>query len=128
MLKTKIIFLLAIFWTAFVTTFSLISLGDIGNDVPIPNKDKYVHFMFYFIFVSVWYLYLNKINPISKNKWIVLIAAISFGILMEISQGVFTTTRSPDVFDVISNSVGAIFGLLFITTILKNKPNNKISH
>lgn len=128
MLKTKIVFGLAIFWTAFVTTFSLISLGDIGNDVPIPNKDKYVHFTFYFVFVSVWYLYLNKMNPISRNKWMVLIAAISFGILMEICQGVFTTTRSPDVLDVIANSVGAIFGLLFITTILKNKPNNKISH
>lgn len=126
MLKTKAVFLLAIFWTAFVTAFSLMSLGDLGDDFPIPNKDKYVHFMFYFVFVSVWYLYLNKKNSASRNKWMVLIAAICFGILMEICQGAFTTTRSPDIFDVIANTVGAIFGLLFITTILKNKPNNKI--
>ena len=121
MLKTKIAFALALFWTAFVTTFSLISIGEIGQEIPIPNKDKYVHFLFYFIFVSLWYLFLNKKNPNSKNKIVVLSSAIGFGILMEICQGLFTTTRTPDILDVLANSIGAIFGLLFITTILKRK-------
>lgn len=96
-------------------------MGEIGQEIPIPNKDKYVHFLFYFIFVSLWYLFLNKKNPNPKNKIVVLISAISFGILMEICQGLFTTTRTPDILDVLANSVGAIFGLLFITTILKSK-------
>lgn len=128
MLNTKFLFAIAILWTTLVATLSIVSIGGIGESVPIPYKDKYVHFTFYFVFVSLWYLYFNKLNPNKNSKWKIVIAAILFGILMEFCQGAFTTTRSPDVYDAISNSVGAILGMLFITTIVKNKPNNKISH
>ena len=98
---------------------SLATIGDIGSSIPIPNKDKYVHFTFYFVFVVVWFLF-SKPNKITRKiQWIVLLSAISYGILMEICQGIFTSNRAPDVLDVIANSLGAITGLLFITMILK---------
>ena len=115
----KIYLGLALLWTCIVTVLSLVSIGNVGKSISIPNKDKYVHFTFYFIFVIVWFLFANRTNISKKIKWIVLISAIGYGILMEIFQGIFTSTRTPDIMDVIANSIGAITGLLFITLILK---------
>jgi VanZ family protein len=119
--KTKLF--LALIWTFLVAFLSLATLADVGSEVNIPNKDKIVHFTFYFVFVLLWLSFFNFVNPSSKNKWLVLIAAILFGVLMEIGQGVFTTTRTPDGFDVLANSVGAILGTIFASQSYKK--NNK---
>ena len=110
---------LALLWTCLVTVLSLVTIGNIGNSIPIPNKDKYVHFTFYFVFVVVWFLFAKRTNMTKKIKWIVLFSAIGYGILMEICQGIISTNRSPDIMDVFANSIGAITGLIFITIILK---------
>lgn len=94
-------------------------MGDVGSSIPIENKDKYVHFTFYFIFVVVWFLFANRTKIRKKIKWIVLFSAVGYGILMEICQGIFTSNRAPDIMDVLANSLGAITGLLFISLILK---------
>ena len=82
-------------------------------------KDKIVHFTFYFVFAFLWLSFFNFVKPNTKNKWLVLLAAILFGGLMEIGQGVFTTTRTPDGFDVLANSVGAILGTIFASQLYK---------
>ena len=110
---------LALLWTCIVTVLSLVTIGNIGSSIPIPNKDKYVHFTFYFVFVVVWFLFAKRTNMTKKIKWIVLFSAIGYGILMEICQGIISSNRSPEVMDVLANSIGAITGLIFITIILK---------
>ena len=110
---------LALLSTCIVTVLSLVTIGNIGSSIPIPNKDKYVHFTFYFVFVVVWFLFAKRTNRTKKIKWIVLFSAIGYGILMEISQGIIPINRSPEVMDVLANSIGAITGLIFITIILK---------
>jgi len=115
--NNKLYLWFALLWTSIVTVLSLITIGDVGSSIPISNKDKYVHFIFYFIFVIVWTLVIKHSNS-KKMHWIVLFSSISFGILMEICQGVFTTSRKPDVMDVVANSLGAIFGLIFFKIIL----------
>lgn len=117
--KRKTYFVLAILWTSIVTILSLITIGDIGSSIPISNKDKYVHFSFYFIFVVFWFLFVKRTKITKKAKWIVLFFAIGYGVLMEFCQGAFTTTRKPDILDVVANTLGAILGLIFITFILK---------
>lgn len=115
-------FLLAILWTTIVTILSLITISsDIGSSINIDNKDKYVHFTFYFVFVILWFLYAKSKNTNSRTKFIVLIAAIGYGVLMEICQGIFTTTRTPDILDVLANSAGAFAGTLFMTALNNNK-------
>ena len=101
-----------------ITVLSLISLGNIGSNINIPNKDKYVHFIFYFVFVVLWFSQTKNRNISKKNKIIVLFSAIGYGILMEICQGL-TETRTPDVMDALANSIGAILGLFFISLIYK---------
>ena len=109
---------MAILWTVMITVLSLISLGNIGSSIKIPNKDKYVHFTFYFVFVVLWFLVAKGIHVSKKTNLIVVLAAIGYGIFMEICQG-FTKTRSPEVMDAAANSIGAIIGLFFITSIYK---------
>ncbi len=122
MLKKNTYFLLAILWTLLVTVLSLITISSsVGSFIPFQNKDKYVHFTFYFVFVVLWFLYIESKNINPKTKYKILVASIGYGILMEICQGIFTISRTPDIFDVLANSAGAILGILFISFIKRNK-------
>jgi len=121
-LKKKTYFLLAILWTLLVTVLSLITIkSDIGSSINIANKDKFVHFTFYFVFVVLWFLYVESKNINPKTKYKILVASIGYGILMEICQGIFTINRITDIFDVLANSAGAILGILFMSYIKRNK-------
>lgn len=119
MLNKKNLFFLAFFWTLLVTVLSLMkieSLESIGSGIKITNKDKLVHFSFYFFMAILWFRFFS-ISKISQLKLKVLIATISYGILMEICQGVFTNYRTPDFSDVIANSFGALSGILLMKKV-----------
>ncbi|MEC4047858.1 VanZ family protein [Flavobacterium sp. SUN046] len=119
MLNKKVFFSIALTWTVLITVLSLVSLGGLGQSIPIPNKDKYVHIIFYFCFTILWLAYWQKRKYDKRNEIKVLLCAIGYGILMEVLQGTLTTYRSPDFLDVLANSTGAIGGLLFIRGFLK---------
>ena len=60
MLNKKTFLFLAILWTVVITFLSLATLdSSIGSEIKIPNKDKMVHFVFYFLFVVLWSFYVN---------------------------------------------------------------------
>ena len=120
MLSKNKLFFVAFFWTLLVTVLSLISsLSGFGNNIHIANKDKIVHFIFYFVMVILWMYYFSKAEVTNIGLKIVL-GAILYGIVMEICQAVFTTYRSADIVDVIANSSGAISGF-FLYKIIKTK-------
>lgn len=123
MLNTRTKLFLACAWTLLVIVLSIINIGEVGNEIQIPYKDKIVHFLFYFIFTILWFSYLNSTKPNSKNIWLVLTTAILFGTAIEIYQATFTLSRHSDVADVLANSLGAILGV--ITSIIGFKFKNK---
>lgn len=84
--------------------------------VSISNIDKLVHISLHFIFVLLWYLFFESQKKERKInlKIKVFLGSLLFGILIEILQGVFTKTRSADLFDVFANTIGAFSGLLMI--------------
>jgi VanZ family protein len=125
-LKNKIFLLLAFIWVAIITYLSLASKINLGAEFNIPNKDKMVHFVFYFLFVMLWSKAINNNSYNYKKAIQILIAAIVYGIFMEICQKLFTTTRTADVLDVVANSIGATFGFYFIK-YYANKTNQKTS-
>jgi glycopeptide antibiotics resistance protein len=71
--------------------------------------------------VILWCRFVKDHISNSKTKIIVLIASIGYGILIEICQGVFTTTRTPDILDVLANSLGATVGLIIFLLLNKTK-------
>ena len=112
-------FILALIWTLFIAVSSLISSDKI-SDVQITINDKIIHFLFYFLFVLLWSFALN--NSISKLKidLAILFSAVFYGIIMEVLQSIFTSTRQADLYDVIANSIGAVTGLVLFRLIRKS--------
>lgn len=92
-----------------------------SNNLPvitIANLDKYIHAFFHFVFTSLWILFFrtqlknpNKYKPV----FVSFMLSVFFGILIEILQLEFTTTRSADVFDILANIAGATLATFLVT-------------
>lgn len=101
---------------AYLCLASFNSLPRIG----ISGADKYVHVTLYFVFTILWSCHLktrNSIGVISLLK--VVIASIIYGTVIEIAQGVFTTTRKADIVDVLANTLGSILAIVVILLEIK---------
>jgi hypothetical protein len=91
-----------------------LSLSDADNYDKVlffnfPGADKIIHFIMYFVFMSV-IVFENRKN-IGKVKILLLITLIPllFGALMEVLQMFLTTSRSGSVADLLSNLAGILF-------------------
>jgi VanZ family protein len=112
-------FYIAVFWTLLITYLSLITLEKKDAFMlTIPNKDKIVHFGFYFVFVFCW---TNAIKPkLTKSKIKIVFVAVLYGIIIEVFQSMFTETREADFFDAFANTYGAVTAYFFLE-FTKNK-------
>ncbi|MES2812417.1 MAG: VanZ family protein [Bacteroidota bacterium] len=111
----------AVIWTGLILFLSFKSPAGVPQ-INISNIDKVVHFMFYFVFVFLWYRFLFFKKLTQKKHLIVLVLiAISLGILVEFAQGYFTITRQPDFFDALANTIGSLFGFILANSILKKE-------
>jgi VanZ family protein len=119
-LKKHLYTTLFISWVVLITLLSLFSFPDIddGTGIVIPHIDKITHFTFHLIFVVLGCLFLKeKIGEAFKpNKGIliILIAAILYGILIEVLQYVMPFGRAAEIWDILANTMGALFGGLLI--------------
>ncbi|HSD13452.1 MAG TPA: VanZ family protein [Flavobacterium sp.] len=116
-------FLLAILWTLAIAAACLISMDKVPT-VPVFGKDKTIHSFFYLVFSILWFLFLSKEFP----KWtfiqkalVVLVSSFLYGGIIEICQGLFTTSRQADLLDVLANMSGSVIAViaLFLITRLK---------
>lgn len=113
-------FWIAVLWTVLVLFLSFKTPSS-EPKFYFANADKVVHFTFYFGFVFLWFRFLiEKKIGIIKNQIILFLSAVLLGILVEILQGLLTTTRQPDVWDAVANSVGALLGLIVSKKINNN--------
>lgn len=77
-----------------------------GGDSPI-STDKLAHFGVFAIVSTLWMLRFRSPNA---NFW-VLIGAIVLGAGIEIEQGLWLEGRSADTWDLIADTMGALFGI-----------------
>jgi VanZ family protein len=105
---------LAVSWTLFIAYLCLSDFNKLPN-IKIGGLDKSVHFILHFFFTLFWFLYLKSIPSKQRNLILfVFIASVLYGSLIEIAQGIFTTTRKSDILDVFANSIGSFFACLTI--------------
>ena len=105
---------LAELWTLLIIVLCMVSFKKLPT-LGIPSADKYVHFTFHFVFTVLWYVYLKKRNPQSKRLLLkVFLASLVFGIVIEICQSLFTTTRIGDIYDVMANTSGSLVSVITI--------------
>jgi len=93
--------------------------------VGIKSADKYVHSIFHFVFTALWFLGLYQNAPVKKSLLKVLSLSICYGVSIEILQGLCTSTRNADIYDVMANTTGAILAVLVLyiySNYFKKKP------
>jgi len=112
----KVILGAAIFWTLTIAILCLIQINDLPdfNSIPIPDKDKYVHFTFHLVFTLLWSGYFWNVQKslVFKTLFKVFLVSVTYGILIEFLQGEFTATRKADICDVLANTTGATIAVI----------------
>lgn len=109
---------IAVLITVLIAIMSLISLKGV-HILKTQNSDKYGHFLTYFILGLSW-LYAIK-NPSRKNfiNYLIIFLIICYGIILEVLQDILTTYRQADSYDIIANSAGVIFAVIFYNLLKK---------
>jgi VanZ family protein len=114
------IFIIAIFITAIISYLSLMKIS-FSQPKIISNLDKWEHCIAYFTLSFCWLLTFYK-KP--KKKYIIVIACIIFGIVIEVLLDKLTTYRTADYLDIVANTIGVLLALLIFNIIFKkNKVN-----
>lgn len=118
-MKKRNALILAIFWFLFLTFLLCIP----GQDVPspgwlkIPNLDKPVHTICFFILVFIWcrYIVRTEIPAASYTTHFTRIAwaSLGYGIAMEFIQEAWIPNRSFDYWDIVADAVGVLAGLFY---------------
>lgn len=110
-------------WLVFIAYACLSSADTIPKAAwfNIPNKDKIVHFIFYFV-LTLLLIAVYKVKIISLQKaWLyAFLTAVTYGIIIEVCQGVFTVNRSADVMDGLANATGSA-AAIFVLWLLQLK-------
>ena len=121
MLK-KLVFSLAIGWTFLIAVLCLVKFNNLPS-FGVSEADKYVHFTLHFVFTVLWGFYSwVKQNERTLSKIVrVFVISFCYGILIEIMQDAYTTTRHADIFDVLANLAGALFALALFVLIKSKK-------
>tara|TARA_B100001057_G_C22590931_1_gene848945 strand:+ start:245 stop:649 length:405 start_codon:yes stop_codon:yes gene_type:complete len=121
-MKLKRARILAIIWTAFIASSCLLppSLFKPFTFQGLFGLDKLIHLVLYFVFVQLWALNLKKINR--KNKLVILLIGITYGIFIEFMQSAMNIGRVYEIDDMIANTLGCILGIIFLTITQNSIP------
>ena len=90
--------------------------------VDISNIDKIAHFCMYAGFCSVvWLEYFLSHTGVSIRRVVLLavVAPILFSGVIEVMQGYMTTYRGMDWYDLLFNTIGVLFALVFARYVLR---------
>lgn len=123
-----LLLLVALLWTSIVSYFCLVQSSDLPV-INIQNLDKCIHVFFHFVFTFVWFLFLYKqlkLDSIFKPLLTSFLLSFVFGIIIEMLQGLVTTTRSADVMDGVANVTGATLAVVLVIICSKYNILNMI--
>ena len=115
MLK-KLLFLISTAYTITLGTVCLIKINKLP-EIGVCFADKIFHFLTYTVLTFLWFGSFFYTFKFEKNKALVYacVFSILFGIIIEVLQGVLTTFRTPDIYDVIANLVGVFLTVIIIS-------------
>ena len=92
--------------------------------VNIPFMDKIVHFVMYFLMMSVIIIEHRKSLRSARNMFLFSLIPLSYGILMEILQSTLTLTRTGDFYDALADAAGILVSVsiwLLIRPLIKEE-------
>ncbi len=117
----------ALLWTLFIIIGSSLSGNTLQNVslIPIPYFDKFIHFVWYMMLYIFWYGYFLEKTPSSavqlSRRLFLIIAIVSFGLIIEILQENIFINRSFEIIDIAVNFIGTITGFLLFFYLYQHK-------
>ncbi|WP_425076085.1 VanZ family protein [Psychroserpens sp. S379A] len=104
----------------------VLTIGSLGNVSGVPKlgfsfDDKIYHFLAYAILTLVLFNYFRT-TTVKPKIGLSTSIAIIYGIIIEALQAIVTDFRTPDYYDVLANTVGAV-----VVMILLQKFKNKLA-
>lgn len=121
LLEHKAFVLVALVYTALLTVGSLIKTG---QAVTAPqNFDKVLHLLAYLGLGLLWMLWGVAQKPETNGRypqklWLIALLVVFYGIFIELLQGILTTYRTPDAWDILANTIGVVLALLVVLLLL----------
>jgi len=116
LLESKQLLVVCILYSVFITIIFLLPTKEIPKlfDTFIPI-DKLVHVFIFLVLTFLWLLYVNSVLNDTKPILLlfILVASLFYGILIEVIQELYVSSRGAEVLDVIADLVGTGLGLLF---------------
>ncbi|WP_107037370.1 VanZ family protein [Brumimicrobium mesophilum] len=114
----------SLIWTALVVVLSLVPSSNVSlNDFQIKNVDKVAHFLMYTFLCLFWAIGLKRqFISVGIRRFALQISffgGLLIGVLLEFLQDYAVETRSFEIFDLIANGIGCIFGIGLFKIIYK---------
>ena len=116
-------FYVSVFITSAITVGSLISLEN-GLGIGVQVSDKLLHTTGYCLLTLSWLLAYKPKTRHWKATIFVVFSVFIYGIIIEILQGVFTSNRQADIYDVFANLAGITTAMIFFALVLKKSDIN----
>ena len=117
------------FWKSLLVLAILTAASLLPTDrlpeAPERLTDKHLHFISYAILTLVLlrdsWKYFRIRSSIKTHRWIIgiVLFCFSWGVLMELCQGFFTTNRNMELLHVVANTIGVILGAALFLSIMK---------
>ncbi len=104
-----------LFWVGYILALVVGSLLPVDLPVTPEHGDKVMHFLAYCVLVFLW-----------PRAWVGTALAMfslgaGLGLALEIGQGILPTGRFMDIWDALSNALGAGVGVICLGLLLKRR-------
>ena len=86
------------------------------------SLDKIGHLIIHVLLSMIWlsYFYVKKKGTLAMiNVIIIVLACLTYGIVIEFYQQMFIASRQADLFDVLANGVGTLVGMMLFLNVKK---------
>ena len=105
----------AILWAIFIFILSVIPGKQFPRELFIPHLDKAVHLTFYLVlFVLGYGAKKNELSILALST-----VCFLYGLLIELIQHYLIPNRFFGADDILANTIGIVFGVLFVKRIIK---------
>lgn len=119
-----------------IITWASLARFMIPFEIDVKGSDKLAHFLAYFVFAIVWFLFLFFSEKRKENFKQSLIKSFLicflFGGMMELLQMLLTSYRSAEWNDMLANTSGTIFAVVLLKVfenklVIFNKKKNLVA-
>lgn len=102
-------------YSAIILTFLIACLSLTSLQIKIPEVtfgyfDKVAHIIFYTLLSFHWLLALSLRKVYFLKTLLIITGILFYGIIIEVLQEIFTSSREADCYDVIANAIGVFLG------------------